>query len=105
MNKYHSNITEVIHQTIEDMYKGGTVDKKTMRHFDKLCLVHPNRISPQEIRELRERENMSQPVFARYLRVSKNLISAWERGVKRPGGPASLILDLIKEKGMEAVKL
>src|SRR2546429_9885446 len=41
---------------------------------------------PERIRALREREHLSQPVFALYLNVSKNLVSDWERGVKKPGG-------------------
>jgi len=54
-------------------------------------------------RALREREHLSQPVFARYLNVSKNLVSDWERGVKRPGGPALRLLTVIEKKGIQAI--
>jgi putative transcriptional regulator len=60
-------------------------------------------ISPDAIRALRERENLSQSVFARYLNVSKNLVSDWERGVKRPGGPALRLLAVIQKKGIQAI--
>ncbi|WP_242513309.1 helix-turn-helix domain-containing protein [Halochromatium salexigens] len=56
-------------------------------------------LSPEAIRALREREHLSQPVFARYLNVSKNLVSDWERGVKRPGGPAASAADRHREEG------
>ena len=46
---------------------------------------------------------LSQPVFAAYLNVSRNLVSDWERGVKRPGGPALRLLSLIRRKGLQAV--
>jgi putative transcriptional regulator len=46
---------------------------------------------------------MSQPVFARYLNVSKNLISDWERGTKKPGGPALRLLTVVKNKGIQAI--
>lgn len=46
---------------------------------------------------------VSQPVFARYLNVSKNLVSDWERGEKRPGGPALRLLSIIQRKGLDAV--
>lgn len=49
------------------------------------------------------REHLSQSVFARYLNVSKNLISDWERGVKRPGGPALRLLTLIERSGIQAI--
>jgi putative transcriptional regulator len=46
---------------------------------------------------------VSQPVFARYLNVSKNLVSEWERGAKRPGGPALRLLAVVKKKGLKAI--
>jgi putative transcriptional regulator len=46
---------------------------------------------------------VSQPVFARYLNVSKNLVSEWERGAKRPGGPALRLLTVVKKNGLRAI--
>ena len=60
-------------------------------------------LGPEEIKAIRLREHMSQPVFARYLNVSKNLVSDWERGVKKPGGPALRLLTVIEEKGLKAI--
>jgi putative transcriptional regulator len=74
-----------------------------MRDFDDSCLTPVMPLSPEEIRALREHEHLSQPVFARYLNVSKNLVSDWERGVKRPGGPALRLLTLIAKNGIQAV--
>ncbi|EIX1730350.1 helix-turn-helix domain-containing protein, partial [Escherichia coli] len=50
-----------------------------------------------------EREHLSQPVFARYLNVSKNLISDWERGVKRPGGAALRLLSVVEKNGIQVI--
>jgi putative transcriptional regulator len=55
------------------------------------------------IKAIRAREQVSQPVFARYLNVSKNLVSDWERGVKKPGGPALRLLTVIQRKGLAAI--
>ena len=41
--------------------------------------------------------------FARYLNVSRNLVSDWERGVKNPGGPALRLLSVIKKNGLAAI--
>jgi putative transcriptional regulator len=46
---------------------------------------------------------VSQPIFARYLNVSKNLVSDWERGVKRPGGPALRLLSVVRKNGLRAI--
>jgi len=35
--------------------------------------------------------------------LSKNLVSDWERGVKKPGGPALRLLTVIQKKGLEAI--
>jgi putative transcriptional regulator len=58
---------------------------------------------PEQIKALRIREHISQPVFARYLNVSKNLVSDWERGVKKPGGPALRLLTVIQHKGLMSI--
>ncbi|MTJ92820.1 MAG: DNA-binding transcriptional regulator [Desulfovibrio sp.] len=104
-NKYHSEIAAAVHEDMRDMFKLGVVDKQTMRTFDELCLVPVQPMTAEEIRTLREREGLSQPVLAWYLNVSKNLISDWERGVRKPGGAALKLLNLVKTKGVQAISL
>lgn len=58
-----------------------------MREFDTACLTLVRTPAPGEIRAIREREHLSQAVFARDLNGRNNLISDWERDVKKPGGP------------------
>ena len=52
---------------------------------------------------IREAEHVSQGVFARYLNVSTNLVSEWERGQKRPGGPALRLLTIVRKSGLSAL--
>lgn len=101
--KYRSEALAAIHETMEALHEIGAVDKQTMREFDEACLTPVKPMTPEEIRAIREREHLSQPVFARYLNVSKNLISDWERGTRRPGGPALRLLTVIQKKGIEAI--
>lgn len=100
---YKSEALAAIHDTAEGFFEGGIIDKRTMREFDEACLAPAELLAPEEIREIRERERVSQPVFARYLNVSKNLVSDWERGTKRPGGPALRLLSIVRRKGLEAI--
>ena len=104
-NKYQSEIAAAVHEDMRDMFKLGVIDKQTMRTFDELCLVPMQPMTAEEIRTLREREGLSQPVLAWYLNVSKNLISDWERGVRKPGGAALKLLNLVKSKGVQAISL
>ena len=74
--------------------------KQTMRHLDMDRIVRVEKLTPQEIRDIRLDNHVSQTVFATYLNVSKNLISDWERGVKTPGGVSLRLLSLVKHKGL-----
>ena len=100
---YRSEVAASVHEMIEGFHQAGLVDKQTLREFDASCLAPVEPLPPEEIRAIRERERVSQPVFARYLNVSKNLVSDWERGVKRPGGPALRLLTLVRNKGLRAI--
>lgn len=100
---YKSDAMAAVHDMMEGFHQSGAIDKQTMREFDEACLTAISTLTPDEIRALREREHLSQPVFARYLNVSKNLVSDWERGVKKPGGPALLLLTVVKKKGLQAI--
>jgi putative transcriptional regulator len=101
--KYRTDALAAIHETMEALRDIGAIGKQTMRQFDEACLTPIRDLTPAEIKALRNRERISQPVFARYLNVSKNLVSDWERGVKKPGGPALRLLTVIEKKGLEAI--
>jgi putative transcriptional regulator len=64
------------------MHDIGAIDKQTMREFDEASLTPVQPLQPEESKELCLREHISLPVLARYLNVSKNLVSEWERGAR-----------------------
>jgi putative transcriptional regulator len=101
--QYRSDISASIHETAEGLHKVGAIDKRTMREFDELCLTKVEPLTPDEIRDIRECENVSQVVFANYLNVTKGIISQWERGEKRPSGTSLKLLALVKKKGLSAI--
>jgi len=51
----------------------------------------------------RESARLSQAVFARYLNLTVGYVSQIERGAKRPSGPALVLLNLIRRKGIAAI--
>eukprot|EP01039_Chlorochromonas_danica_P013524 gene13524-15673_t len=63
-----------------------------MRDFDETCLAVTPSISPAAIKELREANKVSQPVFARYLNTSESTVEKWETGAKKPSGAALKLL-------------
>jgi putative transcriptional regulator len=93
-----------IHETAADLFEIGIIDKKTMREFDELALTPVEPLTPEEIKAIRERELVSQTVFALYLNVTKSLVSQWERGEKKPAGPSLKLLTLVDKKGLAAIQ-
>ena len=89
---YRSDVSASVHKTMSGLHRLGLIDKATMREFDTLCLTMVEKLSPEEILALREREGVSQAVFAAYLNVTPILISKWERGEKKPSGPSLKLL-------------
>jgi putative transcriptional regulator len=59
---YKSGAFAAIHETAVGMNEAGIIDKQTMRSFDESCLTPIREFTPEEIRALREREEVGQPV-------------------------------------------
>ena len=101
--QYKSDALAATHETALGLAEAGVMAKRTMRAFDDMCLTPVEEMTPEEIREIRMRENASQAIFARYLNVTTSLVSQWERGEKRPRGASLKLLTLIARNGLDAV--
>ena len=101
--KAETGVLGSVHETATGLHKAGAIDKATMREFDALCLSLVEPLTPEQIRAIREREQVSQPVFAHYLNVRKDAVSKWERGEKRPDGPSLKLLNLVKARGLRSI--
>ena len=98
--KFNSDAFEAIHSSVSGMYRAGTIDKATMRRFDTSCLAKPPTFAPADIKRLRMRNKVSQPVFARYLNTSESTIEKWEAGTKKPSGAALKLLSVVQKHGL-----
>ena len=101
--QYRSGVMASVHETAEGLTAAGVMSKQTMREFDEICLTPVRPLTPEEIRQLREREGASQAVFARYLNVTPGLVSQWERGEKHPQGTSLKLLALVAKNGLNGV--
>ena len=106
--KEPSRLTKALLETADDMCRVGVIDalthaKVTLRHLGNKADVVTEPISGPEIRKLREDAHLSQAVFARYLNLTVGYVSQLERGAKRPSGPALVLLNVIRRKGIEAI--
>jgi putative transcriptional regulator len=109
MKKKPSRLTKAILETAQDMFEGGIIDdaaykKITMRHLDKEKQPKIDPITSNEIRSMREREHLSQAVFANYLNLTVGYISQLERGLKRPTGAILTLLNVIRRNGFDVIR-
>ena len=101
--KFKSDISEAIHSSAAMLHKVGVLDKTTMRDFDTRHLIVPSEIAPAEIKQIREANNVSQPVFARYLNTSESTVEKWESGAKRPSPPLRKLLSVVQKHGLQVL--
>ena len=96
-------ILDTVHGTAKGLHKAGVMGTKTMREFDTLCLTPVKNLSAAQIKRLRTRNKASQAVFAAYLNTSPSTVQKWEQGQKKPNGPSLKLLNLVLQKGLDAL--
>lgn len=98
------SILEVVHESMQDMHDAGVVDKQTMREFDALCLSKVKTYTARQIKQIRLRNKVSQPIFAMYLNTAVETVRKWEaegQTNKRPNGAAMKLINMVASNGLE----
>jgi len=108
-NNADSRLAEALAETADGMFRLGIMDEATHRRITARDLSESERAieipvpSAEDIRAMREKANLSQAVFARRLNLTAGYISQLERGVKTAKGPALVLFNLIRKRGIEAI--
>jgi len=58
-------------------------------------------MSKKQIKSLRDALNLTQDEFARIVGVCRSLVNHWETGRRKPSGPASILLQKLRENPAE----
>ena len=98
-----SRIIESLRGDLATLRDAEAISKVTMRQFDAICPPPVRDFSAADIRRLREKLKFSQPVFAHHLHTSASTVRKWEQGETRPAGPALKLLNVIADKGLQAI--
>lgn len=98
-----SKIIESLRDDLTVLHKAGAISKITMREFDAICPPPVREFEAEDIRRLREDLKFSQPVFALHLHTTASTVRKWEQGETRPAGPALKLLNVIADKGLQAI--
>lgn len=101
--KIQSEAFAAIHVSAAALQKMGAIDMTTMRQLDASCLATPAALEPAQIKQIRERAHVSQPVFARYLNTSESTVQKWESGSKQPSAMALKLLSVVQKHGLEVL--
>lgn len=98
-----SKIIKSLRDELATLYEARAISKLTMREFATICPPPVRDFSPTDIKQLREELNFSQPVFALHLHTTASTVRKWEQGDTHPIGPALKLLNIIADKGLQAI--
>jgi putative transcriptional regulator len=92
------SIKKAIGTTVQDMLDSGLKSSFTEKELNSLGVKIPEIvITSTEIKEIREKTNLSQTVFAKLLNVSPSSIRQWEQGKRVPTGATKVLLELLNK--------
>ena len=98
-----NDIREMVLETMEGFHKAGTISEITLKEVNAMCLPKPKPYTHRAIVRIRRKLKLSQAALARFLNTSTSTIQKWERGDKKPSGPALKLLHLVDEKGLAGI--
>ena len=75
---------------------GERQNKITLKHHIVERSIAPQ-VTSNELIELREKLNLSQSVFACYLRINKRTLENWEQGRAKPNAQAATLIKMVQE--------
>lgn len=98
-----SKIQDTINDLAQELYKADIIDKKTLKNLtdDELPILYE--FTGDEIQKLREKQGLSQAVFAKYLNVSPAMIKSLEQGQRHAHGAILKLLNIVKKHGISGL--
>lgn len=79
-------------QALRDESKG----KITLKKHSVEKITAPE-LKSGELIELRQKLNVSQAVFAQYLRINKRTLENWEQGRAKPNAQAAVLIKMVEK--------
>lgn len=98
-----SNIQDTINDLAQGLYKAEIIDKKTLRDLTAQDLPILHEFTGEEIQQMREKQKLSQSVFAKYLNVSPSMIRGLEQGKRHAHGAILKLLNIVEQHGIRGL--
>lgn len=95
-----NSMKEAIGNLAQGLLESGLGSPFTEKELNELGVKIPEikEMSPEKIKRIRQKVNLSQTVFARLLNISVSSIRQWEQGKRYPTGPTKVLLDLLDKE-------
>ncbi|MBL6928041.1 MAG: transcriptional regulator [Rhodospirillales bacterium] len=101
---YKSDAYVALHESASDLHKIGLMPDTEMQYFDDACLETIPEYTPERVKFVRAREELTQSQMARLLNVSLKTVQSWEaKKPKHPSGPAAKLLTMLERHGARAI--
>ena len=101
---YKSDAFAALHESADDLHKVGLISVQEMQYFDDTCLETIPEYTPERVKFVRKREELTQSQMAMYLNVSLKTVQSWEaKKPKHPSGPAAKLLNMMERHGAKAI--
>jgi putative transcriptional regulator len=71
--------------------------KLTLRTVTRSLPPRVKPLTPAQVRSIRKKLNVSQPVFAAMMNIPTVTAASWERGRRKPNGAALRLLDIARK--------
>ena len=85
------------------LHRTGDIDIMTLPEYIRLGLPKVKPFRSRDIKHIREKIKVSQPVFAKLLNISIETVRKWERGERHPTGSSLKLLNLVHHHGISAL--
>ncbi|WP_116964242.1 helix-turn-helix domain-containing protein [Fastidiosibacter lacustris] len=96
-----SSIRETINDLSNDLYTSGIIDKTTLRELTEVETPTVYEYTGDDIKAIRERQNVSQAVFAKFLNISPAMVKSLEQGTRQAKGAILKLINLVDENGLK----
>ncbi len=101
---YKSDAYAALHESANDLHKIGLMSATEMQYYDDACLETIPEYTPERVKFVRAREELTQGQMAMHLNVSLKTVQSWEaKKPKHPSGPAAKLLTIMERHGAKAL--
>ncbi|MCW7555363.1 helix-turn-helix domain-containing protein [Endozoicomonas gorgoniicola] len=91
------------HSVFDDIMQGLDEAVEFTKGKQSGAIVHD--VSPLDVKDIRQQLDMTQEEFARAVGVKLPTLRHWERGDRKPNGPARVLLNLLAREPKQIVAM